>query len=177
MSRARPYSIDGKDVLWFDNRAPANTKHLELLADVEETDLDDIFEMNLSQKQVLYRLHKAGGLIPEGVLEKRRERRMRASEEPACRICIPEGKTCEGRITRHHFIPKWLMRELDHYNRYAARSKCTIPICVGRHRDLHYRGECDISDKSIAPYLNRHEKKLADRRAPSDLRVAVHGRR
>lgn len=161
MSRARPYS-DGNRTIWFDNRAPANAKHLELLADVEEVDLDDIFEMNLSQKQVLYRLHKADNLIPESVLEQRRHRREQSSEEPACRICTPAGKVCEGRITRHHFIPKWLMRELDHYNRYAARSKCTIPVCVGRHRDLHFRGENDGQDRSIVQYLTQNEKDLAE---------------
>lgn len=173
MSRARPFQ-DGLETIWFDNRAPATAKHLELLADREAVDLDDILEENLSQKQVLRRLHEADNLVPENVLEIWRARRENASEEPACRICSPKGEVCEGRITRHHFIPKWLMRELDHYNRYAARSKCTIPICVGRHRDLHYRGE-DPGDKSIVPYLTDREKDLAERmlRELKDERPAI----
>lgn len=173
MSRARPFQ-DGLDTIWFDNRAPATAKHLELLADREEVDLDDILEENLSQRQVLYRLHKADNLIPENILEIRRARRENASEEPACRICTPKGEVCEGRITRHHFVPKWLMRELEHYNRYAARSKCTIPICVGRHRDLHFRGESS-SDKSIIPYLTDREKDLAEKmlRELKDERPAI----
>lgn len=160
MSRAKPY-IDANGIEhWFDNKSPAAVKHLELLADREEIDLDDILEENLTQKQVLYRLHKADNLIPENVLELRRERRERAKADPDCRICTANDWKCEGRITRHHFVPKWLMRELAHYNRYAARSKCTIPVCVGRHRDLHFR---ELGDKSIAIFLNDAERELANK--------------
>jgi hypothetical protein len=159
MSRAKMY-VDPTGVEhWFDYKSPADVKHLELLADVTRIDLDDILEENLSQRQVLYRLHQFDNLIPENVLVERRERREQARQDPACRICSQHGWECDGRITRHHFVPKWLMRELAHYNRYAARSKCTIPVCVGRHQDLHYRG---IGDKSIADYLTDEERALTE---------------
>ncbi len=107
---------------------------------------------------MLTRIREAihGELIPKDVLEKRRLRKLEAASLPKCRICVPNGLECEGEITRHHFIPRWLMRELDNYVAYAARVRCTIPICVGRHRDLHFRD--GSGGKSIVPYLTDAER-------------------
>ncbi len=159
MSRARPFLG-----LWFDMKSRATAEQLELLADYEGCDLDDLLDEGLSQRQTLFRLRQVAtpGLIPEHVLERRRERERTHGLSPACRICSMNGWECEGRITRHHFIPRWLMLELENYQAYAARSICTIPICVSRHRDLHYRGEND-PDKSIVPYLRDHERKFAQK--------------
>jgi len=161
MSRARPWrDRETGQTHWFDYRSSSATvEQLEILADAEGLDLDDLLDEGLSQRQVLFRLHAVTNLIPEKVLERRQERLERSQIEPVCRICSLYGWTCEGKITRHHFVPRWLMRELDSYQTYAAKARCTIPVCVGRHRDLHYR-ESDI-DKSIVPYLTAEEKELA----------------
>lgn len=159
MSRARPFDNDG-EIIWFDQKSRATAAQLELLADWEEVELDDLLDEGLSQKQVLFRLRQAAtpGVIPQHVLERRRERERLQGTFPACRICSLNGWQCEGRITRHHFVPRWLMLELDNYQAYAARSLCTIPICIGKHRDLHIR---DSSAKSIVPYLRPHERSFA----------------
>jgi hypothetical protein len=161
MSRARPFEHEG-EIYWFDQKARATAEQLELLADYEGVDLDDLLDEGLMQKQVIYRLRQAQspGLIPEHVIAQRRERELTHGALPACRICSLNGWQCEGRTTRHHFVPRWLMLELDNYNAYSARSICTIPICVGRHRDLHLR---DDAPKSIVPYLRDHERKFAQR--------------
>lgn len=161
MSRARYFDTeDGR--LWFDQKSRATVEQLELLADFEDVSLDDLLDEGLTQKQVLFRLREAqGDVIPKEVLERRRRRRMEAQAQPTCRICAIHGWECEGRITRHHFVPRWLMKELENYVSYASRSLCTIPICVGRHRDLHYRG--DGTGKSILPYLRQHEREFAHR--------------
>jgi hypothetical protein len=160
MSRARPLLINGEQH-WFDtkfNNRKATAEQLELLAAVDAVPLDDLLDEGLSQGQVITRLREAlhGDLIPPEVMERRLARKAEAALQPQCRICTPTGEECEGEITRHHFIPRWIMRELDNYVAYAARSRCTIPICVGRHRDLHYRS--DEAPKSIIPYLTDAER-------------------
>lgn len=168
MSRARPY-VDPTtgEQLWFDQRAKATPKQLELLADMEGIELDDLLDEGLTQKQVLYRLREIEGVIPEHVLETRRARAALQSKQSVCRICSLNGWKCEGSITRHHFIPRWLMLELENYQSYASRSVCTIPVCVARHRDLHYRN--DGTPKSIVPFLRDHERAFA-RRLMDELR-------
>lgn len=165
MSRARPIVGPDGQTHWFDrslNSHKATSAQLELLADTLGIEIDDLLDEGLSQGQVLERLREANGnVIPFEVLELRRARRAARSVQPVCRICSANGWVCDGRITKHHFVPRWLMRELDHYERYAARSKCTVPACVGRHRDLHYRGEDQERDKSIVPYLTDSERTLA----------------
>lgn len=162
MSRARPIEIAGEQH-WFDtklNAQRASASQLSLLAATEGIPVDDLLDESLSQGQVLTRIREAlhGNLIPAQVLEERRVRRAAALAEPTCRICDLSGEQCEGEITRHHFIPRWIMRELENYVAYAARSRCTIPICIGRHRDLHFRdGE---GGKSIIPYLNDAERRF-----------------
>ena len=76
--------------------------------------------------------------------------------EPECRKCGAEGQS-----TRHHFVNRWLMLLLENYQAYAARSRCTIPLCVECHRDLHDRR--DESGKSIIPFLRPHEAAFAQK--------------
>ncbi len=54
------------------------------------------------------------------------------------------------------------MLQLENYQAYAARVRCTIPICLGRHRDLHIPGDTD-TPKSIAPFLNDCERAFAQK--------------
>lgn len=160
MSRARPIEIAGEQH-WFDtkiNHKRATASQLTLLAAVEGVPVDDLLDESVSQGQVLTRLREVlhGESIPIEVIERRRHARELAALEPTCRICDAHGFECEGEITRHHFIPRWIMRELDNYVAYAARVRCTIPICIGRHRDLHFRD--GKGGKSIIPYLTDAER-------------------
>lgn len=164
MSRARDWThpLTG-ETHWFDAHALATAKQLELLADVEGLEMDDLLEEGLSARAVLYRLNIHSNLIPAEVLERKRQRQAipRYWEQP-CRICTPNNWECEGRITRHHFVPRWLMLTLKDYEDYAPRTRCTIPVCVGRHRDLHLRRRVKQS-KSIAPFLTDSEKAFAEK--------------
>lgn len=160
MSRARMIN----DIV-FDTKGSvrATVQQLELLADAENLNLDDLLDEGLTQGQAYHRIQAVlnSSVIPPEVLERRRLRKELAKGQPDCRICTLNGWQCEGSITRHHFIPRWLMLLLDNYEAYAARSKCTIPICVGRHRDLHYRN--NDSDKSIITYLTVDEREFAQK--------------
>lgn len=162
MSRARSLIINGQPK-WFDthrNGRKATVDQLELLAASENIEVDDLLDEGLSQGEIILRLRQAlsQGVIPAEVLERQRERKIEASKPVVCRIC-PPGQ-CEGRITRHHFISKWLMKELENYEAYARRDRCTIPICMGRHRDLHMRSE---DAKSIYEYLTDDERSFAQK--------------
>lgn len=160
MSRAR--QIGG---LWFDgrkNNEKATSAQLELLAAAENVPLDDLLDEGLKQAEVAMRLRQAlgEGVIPPEVLERRRAAKEAAKNEAPCRICSTFGWECDGRSTRHHFVPRWMMLMLENYGAYAARSKCCIPICVGRHRDLHLRGDTE-TPKSIAQFLTDDERAFA----------------
>jgi hypothetical protein len=162
MSRARP--VAG---LWFDRQRgneKATAIQLETLAEIEGITLDDLLDEGLTQAQVLERLREAlhGQVIPQEVLDARRRAKELAKTADTCRICSALGTECEGSITRHHFVCRWLMLELENYQSYAARSKCCIPICVGRHRDLHIRGD-KATPKSIVQFMRPDEAELAQR--------------
>lgn len=162
MSRAR--KIGG---IWFDGQKANDrptSQQLELLAAAENIPLDDLLDEGMNQKEVALRLRKAlgEGVIPPEVLERRRLAKELASQQPACRICLSFDWECDGSITRHHFVPRWMMLELENYNAYAARRLCTIPVCVGRHRDLHMRGDAD-TPKSIAQFLDGDERAFAQK--------------
>lgn len=162
MSRAR--QIGG---LWFDiqrNHEKATSEQLELLAAAENIPLDDLLDEGLRQGEVVIRLRQAlgEGVIPAEVLERRRAAKEAAKHQPKCRICSTFDWECDGSITRHHFVPRWMMLLLENYVAYAARSKCTIPVCVGRHRDLHLRGDQD-TPKSIAQFMTDDERKFAQK--------------
>lgn len=151
----------------FDKKAShkkATTTQLELLAAAENVSIDDILDEGLNQGQVRHRLvdvfHK--DIIPHDVLERRRLAKEAAKIQPSCRICDTFGWECDGSITRHHFVPRWMMLLLDNYVSYASRAKCTIPICMGRHRDLHLRSD-DETPKSIAQFLTDDERKFAQK--------------
>jgi hypothetical protein len=167
MSRTRPIDLPNGTRLWFDKKngsAKATAAQLEWLSAVEDIPLDDLLDEGLTQAQVLERLRRAlgQGEVPAGVLERQRHFREQAAKEPTCRICSILGTECEGRITRHHFIPRWMMLMLDNYPAYAARRKCTIPACIGRHRDLHLDDDAS-TPKSIAQYMTDDERKFAQK--------------
>lgn len=159
MSRARDY-IDPRtgETIWFDvkNRKPTDTQ-LELLSLVERCDLDDLLDEHLTQAEVHNRLYASlrEQMIPKRVLERRDRFRAARQKQPNCCIC---GK--EGDSTRHHFVNKWILRELSAYQqRWSSRSKNTIPVCIDCHRDLHMR---DNGPVSIAEYLNEDQKAFAE---------------
>ncbi len=81
------------------------------------------------------------------------------ASQGVCAICPPGA--CEGMITRHHVTPRWMMLLLENYQSYATRSRCCIPVCLSRHRDLHIRG--DEAPKSIVPYLSDWQRAFAQR--------------
>jgi hypothetical protein len=162
MSRAR--QIGG---IWFDGNRKgekATAQQLELLAAAENVQLDDLLDEGLRQHEVAFRLRAAlgEGVIPPEILERRRQAREEAAKQPACRICTALDTTCEGSITRHHFVNRWIMMLLENYVSYAPRRMCTIPICVGRHRDLHFREDTE-TPKSIAQFMQPHERQFAQK--------------
>lgn len=151
----------------FDKKAShlkATVVQLETLAAAENIPLDDLLDEGLNQGEVRRRMTDIfhGDVIPAEVLERRRAMKELAATQPECRICSALGWECEGSITRHHFIPRWMMLLLENYSAYAARVKCTIPVCVGRHRDLHIRGD-EQTPKSIAQFLKAHEREFAQK--------------
>lgn len=160
MSRARPIELPTGERLWFDthrNSEKATEVQLELLASALDVDLDDILDENLSQGDVLTKLRAMLGQgIPPEVLERRRRWREQRSHQPACRMC---GRV--GDSTKHHFINKWILKELDGYHhKWADRRTNCIPLCIRCHRDIHSRAN---GSHSIAQYLTDDEKRFADR--------------
>jgi len=161
MSRARDWTHSATgEVFWFDSYdSEATIGQLELLAEVEDADIDDLLDERLSVRAILYRLNDNSGLIPQEIIEQKRARAQSMQKPLVCRYHVnPED--CTGRITRHHFVPRWLMLELPAYVSYAPRSYCTIPACVSWHRSLHMRD--GKSNKSIAPYLTDAECDIVD---------------
>jgi hypothetical protein len=177
MSRARPIrplcgpgctpsakvhtSLCDANAHWFDvarNSEKATADQLELLATIEnDCDLDELLDEALTQGDVLKRLRAALGQdpIPQDVLERRQKWREQRQIQPCCRKC---GK--EGDSTKHHFVNKWILRELAHYTaKWADRSKNCIPLCIECHRDLHSR---DNGPVSITDYLNDDEMAFAE---------------
>ncbi len=162
MSRARPWIHPHTgQTIWFDRQAKATAEQLEFLADVEGIDLDDLLDEGMTQRQVLARLHGHDGKIPPEVFVRRAARQLALVHENECVICSTHDLVCEGDITKHHFIPRWMMLLLDNYNAYSSRSKCCIPICLSRHRDLHLRS--DKAPKSIAEYLRPDQRAFAQK--------------
>lgn len=165
MSRARPIEINGEK-LWFDTRgAKATEEQLEILATLHEVgeevddgeELDDILDADLTQAKVLELLRRALGQgVPPEVEKKREEWRKQRATAPPCRICGREGDS-----TKHHFVNKWILKELDKYaSRWADRRKNCIPLCITCHRDIHSRSN---GPNSIAEHLTDTEKRFAHR--------------
>lgn len=154
MSRARP--ILGK---WFDvnkNGIEATDEQLELLATVENVDLDELLDADLTQGEVIARLRLAiGDTVPESVIRRREALREERKTVPECRIC---GK--KGDSTRHHFVNKWILKELATYSqKWADRSRNCIPLCIHCHREVHSRS---LGTHSIVPYLTDKERQFAE---------------
>lgn len=167
MSRARPIRLPDGTEIWFDqnlNGQKAKSSQLAWLAAAEDVPIDSLLDEGLSQGHVLFRLREVmePGTIPFDIIERRRAAREEARKQPACRICPELGLECDGDITRHHFVPRWMMLELENYAAYAARSKCTIPICIGRHRDLHLDDDQE-TPKSVAQFMSDDERRFAQR--------------
>lgn len=142
----------------------ATPAQLEALAAAEGIPIDDLLDEGLNQGEVRKRLTDIyhANVVPAEVIERRRIAREQAALEPECRICSALGWECDGSITRHHFVPRWMMLMLDNYQAYAARIRCTIPACIGRHRDLHLRGD-EETPKSIVQFLNDQERAFAEK--------------
>lgn len=161
MSRARSIQLPDGNRYWFDmnrNGEKASPEQLELLATIETNcDLDDLLDGGITQGEVLARLRKALGHqpIPIDVLERRNRWRFERQTQPACRAC---GKI--GDSTKHHFVNKWILRELANYTqKWADRSKNCIPLCIACHRDFHSR---DNGSQSIVHLLNDDERAFAE---------------
>lgn len=173
MSRSRPIELPNGEKIWFDTKLNSqpfqNTidkvcaesgeeEVLELLATVEDIDLDDLFDANLNQGEVMIRLRQALGqyTVPQSVIDRRDRLRRERLAQPVCRIC---GK--KGDSTKHHFVNKWMLRELDQYGqKWADRSKNCIPLCVHCHRLIHSRSN---GAHSIVEYLTDTEKQFAEK--------------
>lgn len=161
MSRARDWThpVTGR-VYWFDAYGEATVEQIEVLAEMEGVEVDDLLDERLSTRAVLYRLNHNSGLIPHEIIAQKRGGPGKYKyKAPVCRF-HPDPTECEGVITKHHFVPRWLMLELRDYVDYAPRSYCTIPACVGIHRFLHKRE--GGASKSVASALTDDEKNLAE---------------
>lgn len=163
MSRARYIKLREKDPpeewIWFDtakNGQKAKPQHLELLALVENIDIDDLLDEHIVQGTVIDRLRDALGQnnVPEEIIQRREEWRAERQLEQPCRICEKKNDS-----TRHHFVNRWILKELvDYAWKWSPRTKNCIPICIECHRNLHERTG---PAKSIVPYLNEDEKAFA----------------
>lgn len=162
MSRARAITLPDGTQKWFDvkkNGQAALDWQIELLSVIEEVDLDDLLDAVITQGEVITRLRVAlgqSGVIPTDVLIRIEEWRAARQLQPACRKCDKEGDS-----TKHHFVNKWILRELSDYTqKWADRSKNCIPLCIDCHRRIHQR--YDLDGKSIADLLSEEERKFAD---------------
>jgi hypothetical protein len=135
----------------------ATDDQLELLSAAEEVSIDDLLEEVLTQGEVVQRLRDhLGQTIPDSVLQRRQDARQERSRAKECRIC---GRT--GDSTQHHYINRWILKQLDGYqHRWASRTYSCIPVCINCHRDLHSRQK---GAHSIVPFLTDEEKDFAER--------------
>jgi hypothetical protein len=136
----------------------ATDAQLELLATIEtDCELDDLLDEELSQGEVLRRLREALGQspVPREVVERVRGWREERAHAPACRMC---GKI--GDSTKHHFINKWMLKELSNYaQRWSNRRENCIPLCIDCHAGIHMR---DDRPKSIVHLLTSEERAFAE---------------
>lgn len=159
MSRARPLTLPTGEVVWFDQAAnglKATADQLELLVTITGEDLDDVLDGSVTQGELLRRLREAldQGCVPAEVRERQRLFRRMRMLDPECRCCGQPGES-----TKHHYVNKWIMKELSNYREVGARSKCTIPVCITCHRDLHDRSNEGVS---IVDYLTARERAFAN---------------
>ena len=173
MSRARPIALpeELRDLIgedgafdgsryWWDvsrNGEQATSGQLELLAAIEDVEIDDLLDSVVTQGEILRRLRDAlgQGPVPADVLARQAERREARRQQPACRSCGAVGNS-----TKHHFVNRWILRELADYARlWSDRSRNCVPLCVDCHRDLHQR---DDADKSAVRFLTADEVAFVD---------------
>ncbi|WP_231379197.1 hypothetical protein [Candidatus Solirubrobacter pratensis] len=119
-------------------------------------ELDDLLDTHPTQGQIVEALRDAldQGTPPAEIVERRNAYRALRQVQPECRCCGRPGDS-----TRHHYVNRWMMRELSNYVQVAARSRCTIPVCIDCHRDLHDRD----NTVSIVGYLTQEERANARR--------------
>jgi hypothetical protein len=163
VSRARYIELPGGEIFWFDTsrngekaEAALADSQLEMLAALEAVDIDQLLESEITQGEMVDRLRKAFGqyTAPDAIIERRDALRKERSKQPECRSC---GAT--GNSTKHHFVNKWMLKELSHYaQRWADRKKNCIPLCITCHREIHRR---DMGVHSIAGMLTETERKFA----------------
>jgi hypothetical protein len=167
MSRVRPIELPEGGVLWFDtnkNGVPlheaVSDEYLELLSTVEDIDLDDLIDADINQGEAILRIRTALGqdFMPQSVIDRRDRLRRERQRQPVCRN--PEcGK--KGDSTKHHFVNKWMLRELDQYaSKWADRSENCIPLCIHCHRMIHSRNN---GPHSIVDWLTDKEKDFVER--------------
>jgi hypothetical protein len=161
MSRARPIIKPDGEKLWYDvnkDSHRARPSQLELLASVLDEEIEDLLDdITPTQGEVITRLREAldQGKIPEGVYERREASRQERRRQPACRVCTKEGDS-----TKHHYVNKWILKNLSRYeDDYADRRKNTIPVCIKCHRELHDRSN---GSHPIVTYLDDDEKQFVE---------------
>lgn len=159
MSRYRPITTPYGD-FGIDRKRdghPAKHEQLEILAALLNVDMDDLFDGgHLTQGEVVSRVREIQGQVPpRQVIERQAMARLERQLAPACRICKREGDS-----TRHHFVNKWILKELAYYEqKWSSRTTNCIPVCVDCHRQLHDR---DNGVQSIADRLTDEEKEYAE---------------
>jgi 5-methylcytosine-specific restriction endonuclease McrA len=160
MSRARPITTPHGEFIIDRKRDGEKAKHeqLEILAAMLAVDMDDLLDEVLTQGEVVRKIRELQGQIPpREVIERREIARLERQLSPRCRN--PEcGR--EGDSTQHHFVNKWILRELAYYEqKWAQRRKNCVPVCIDCHRDLHSR---DNGSHPIAEWLSEEEREFAE---------------
>jgi hypothetical protein len=159
MSRSRPIDTPHGSI-WVDTKQhgqKATHEQLELLAANLDAEIDDVLDTYITQGEVVKELRSIMGQTPPAdVISRVTAARAMRQTMPECRVC---GRV--GDSTQHHFVNKWILRELDGYERQWAKRKLNcIPVCIDCHRDLHAR---DNGSQSIAHLLTAEEKEFAER--------------
>jgi hypothetical protein len=164
LSRARPIELPDGETAWFDtsrNSEPfdeaVSEETLELLATVENIDIDDVLDGSLSQGDAIKRIRRTLGqdAIPEVVIKRRDRLREERRRQPECRKCGAKGNS-----TKHHFVNKWILRELHGYaQNWADRQRNCIPLCVECHQAIHSRRN---GPNSVVDLLTDTEKQFVD---------------
>lgn len=165
MSRARYIEFSDGRKVWFDTSRNGEKFHetisdemIELLSAVENIEIDDVLDANTSQGEAIERIRRALGqyYIPDSVIKHRDRLREERRKQPVCRICKEEGKS-----TQHHFVNKWMLKELSNYSQeWSDRRKNCIPLCMKCHRKVHSRGK---NVNSIVGFLDDKEKLFAEK--------------
>jgi 5-methylcytosine-specific restriction endonuclease McrA len=158
MSRSRPITTPFGD-FWIDRRKDgekATHYQLEILAGLLDCDMDDVLDEFMTQGEVVRKIREEIGQgVPPEVVARIEVARIERQVAPECRVCGAEGDS-----TLHHFVNKWILKELEFYEqKWASRVKNCVPVCIDCHRDLHAR---DNGTHSIADLLNDEEKEFAE---------------